>query len=263
MQLQDHMESHFKDLVRRQYSRQAPLYAKSRPHALGDTLQLMASWAGGKGKEQVLDVATGCGFCAFALAPSVAKVIGLDLTPSMLQEASRLARERGLRNIEFREGDAEALPFPDAHFDIVTCRLSAHHFSSPEAFLSEARRVLVPGGFLLLADTSSPDERVARWHNDIEWLRDPSHVQNFTPAKWRVLVERGGFAIAELSADCRTQLEFSDWVKTAGCTPETISTLLHGFEQAPPEVKGAFHIRANGTKILFSWPVTAIKAIKP
>jgi ubiquinone/menaquinone biosynthesis C-methylase UbiE len=256
------MESHSKDLVRRQYSRQAPLYAKSRPHALGDTLQLLASWAEGKGSERVLDVATGCGFCAFALAPTVGRVVGLDLTPAMLKEASRLAEESGLGNIEFQEGDAEALPFSDACFDIVACRISAHHFSSPAAFLSEAARVLIPGGSLLLADTSSPDELVSPWHNETERLRDPSHVQNLTPSQWEDLVKRAGFTIVEFSADYRTQLEFSDWVSTSGCSPETISALLDRFEQAPSEVKNAFHIQANGGRISFSWPITALKAIK-
>jgi ubiquinone/menaquinone biosynthesis C-methylase UbiE len=257
------METDFKDRVRRQYSRQAHLYAKSRPHALGDTLQLMASWAEGRGTERVLDVATGCGFCAFAVAPSVAKVIGLDLTPSMLKEASRLAEERGLRNVEFREGDAEALPFPDSYFDIVSCRISAHHFSSPMSFLSESWRVLTSGGSLLLVDTSSPDETVACWHNDVERMRDPSHVRNLTPAQWRDLVQRAGLSIVEFSAEHRTHLEFSDWVKTSGCSPDTISTLLQRFEQAPLEVKRTFGIQANGAEILFSWPVTALKAVKP
>ena len=258
------MKNHPKDLVREQYSRQAHLYAKSRPHALGETLQLLASWAEGKGTESVLDVATGCGFCAFALAPEVEKVIGIDLTLPMLKQASHLAGERGLTNIEFREADAEALPFPDAHFDIVTCRISAHHFSSPAAFLSESWRVLVRGGLLLLADTSSPDDlAVARWHNEIERLRDPSHIQNLTPRQWQDLVSGAGFTIAEFTPDYRSHLEFGDWVKISGCSPETISLLLQRFEQAPPEVKKAFRIQSNAARISFSWPITALKALKP
>lgn len=258
------MKNDFKDLVRQQYSRQAHLYAKSRPHALGDTLHLMVRWAESKGTEHVLDVATGCGFCAIALAPAVAKVVGIDITLAMLNQASRLAEQRGLTNIEFREGDAEALPFPDAHFDIVTCRISAHHFSSPSAFLSEAWRVLVKGGRLLLADTSSPDDSaVAGWHNDTDRLRDPSHAQNLTPKQWQDMVQEAGFNIAEFSGDFSTQLEFMDWVKTSGCSPETISFLLQRFEQAPLEVKKAFQIHSNGGGIFFSWPVTALKAIKP
>ena len=257
------MQESSKDRVRQQYSRQAHLYATSRTHALGDTLQLMVRWAEGKGTEKVLDVATGCGFCAFALAPRVEKVIGVDLTPAMLSQASRLAERRGLTNIEFQEGDAEALPFPDDHFDIITCRISAHHFSSPFLFLAESWRVLVKGGSFLLADTCSPDGLVAPWQNEVEVLRDPSHVRNFTPSQWQEAMQKAGFTISEFSTDYRSQLEFGDWVRRAGCSPEAISHLLQRFEQAPPEVKKAFRIQASGTQILFSWPITAIKAVKP
>jgi len=258
------MSDHSKDLVRQQYSRQAHLYARSRPHALGDTLQLMVQWAECKGAESVLDVACGCGFCAFALAPAAEKVVAVDITPRMLEEASRLAGQRGISNIEFKEADAEALPFPDARFDIVSCRISAHHFFSPSAFLSESWRVLVPGGCLLLADTSSPDDLgTARWHDETERLRDPSHVQNFTPPQWRDMVFGAGFQITEFSTNYRSHLEFGDWVKTSGCSPETISLLLQRFEQAPPEVKKAFRIQSNAARISFSWPITALKALKP
>ncbi|MDH7500863.1 MAG: class I SAM-dependent methyltransferase [candidate division NC10 bacterium] len=258
------MDSRSKDRVRQQYSRQAHLYAKSRPHAWGDTLELMARWAACQGTESVLDVACGCGFSAFALAPVAAKVTAIDITPRMLEEASRLAEQRGLSNIEFQEADAEALPFPDGHFHLVSCRISAHHFSSPPAFLSESWRVLIPGGALLLADTSSPEElELSHWHNETERLRDPSHVQNFTPSQWREMVLRAGFQIAEFSSEYRSHLEFSDWVRTSGCSPETISMLLQRFEQAPPEVKRAFQIQRRGDQIAFSWPITALKAIKP
>jgi hypothetical protein len=124
--------------------------------------------------------------------------------------------------------------------------------------------VLVPGGCLLLADTSSPDDLgIARWHDETERLRDPSHVQNFTPPQWRDMVLGAGFQIMEFSTNYRSHLEFGNWVKTSGCSPETISLLLQRFEQAPPEVKKAFRIQSNAARISFSWPITALKAIKP
>lgn len=76
-------------------------------------------------------------------------------------------------------------------------------------------------------------------------------------------MQKAGFTISEFSTDYRSQLEFGDWVRRAGCSPEAISHLLQRFEQAPPEVKKAFQIRSSGTQILFSWPITAIKAVKP
>ena len=106
---------------------------------------------------RVLDVATGTGLTALAVAPLVAKVPGLDVSSGMLNEARRRAAGTGITNVEFHQGSAEAVPFPDASFDAVTCRMAAHHFDSVPAFLVESARVLVPGGRLLVADTTPPD----------------------------------------------------------------------------------------------------------
>jgi len=253
----------FKELVRQQYSRQAHLYARSQSHARGDSLELMAQWARDEETELVLDVACGCGFSSFALAPLAREVVAVDLTPAMLKEASRLARERGIANIRFLGADAESLPFPEGRFHLVACRLSAHHFYSPLRFLSESFRVLATMGSLLLIDTSVPeDPEVALWQNTTERLRDPSHRENLPPSRWKELIEEAGFHLVGFSTQHRTNLRFGDWVRTSGCPPRLVSDLLERFEQAPAAVKQAFQIRRDGSQIIFSWPLAAFKACK-
>lgn len=102
---------------------------------------------------RVLDLASGAGEPALTLAEVVepnGHVTATDLAPEMLAGAEGLARERGLTNIAFRQADAEALPFPDASFDRVTCRLGVMFFPDLPRALGEARRVLVPGGLVAL-----------------------------------------------------------------------------------------------------------------
>lgn len=93
----------------------------------------------------MLDVATGAGHAALALAPSVYECIGLDLTPEMVQAAEELAAERGVKNVYFLQGDVKELPFARATFDVVTCRYAAHHFANIEAAMKEISRVMKPG----------------------------------------------------------------------------------------------------------------------
>ena len=94
------------------------------------------------------------------LSPSLrssSKVTASDITDQMLAEAKKLAAERGLGNVKTARAKAEDLPFPDMSFDLVTCRLAAHHFDNPRAFVAEAYRVLMPGGVLAVVDNISPD----------------------------------------------------------------------------------------------------------
>src|SRR5207247_2394806 len=131
--------------------------------------------------------------------PRVAEVVGLDVSEGMLGKAREQARAAGVRNVRFQAGAAEALPFPDASFDLVTCRVAPHHFVSVPKFVAETRRVLRAGGRLLVADTAVPDgsKEVDEWQNRVEALRDPSHVRNFTPSEWRKFVTAAGLELEE------------------------------------------------------------------
>src|SRR4030095_11811820 len=100
----------------------------------------------------VLDIATGSGHTAFALSPHVKSVVGIDITAEMLHEAEKLKSERAVSNVTFRPGDVHALPFANGTFQLVTCRRSAHHFSNIHRALGEIRRVLAPGGRVVIDD---------------------------------------------------------------------------------------------------------------
>jgi ubiquinone/menaquinone biosynthesis C-methylase UbiE len=106
------------------------------------------------------DLGCGTGQVAAALAPFVARVIAVDRSGEMLQAARRLVR--GLRNVEIRRGDLEALPIDDEALDAATLLLVLHHVPDPAAALAEAARVLKPGGRLVIADMLPHDREEYR-----------------------------------------------------------------------------------------------------
>jgi SAM-dependent methyltransferase len=229
------------DRARRQFGPVAERYVTSAVHAAGASLGLMVDLARPKPADRVLDVGTGAGHCAFAFAPHVASVVASDITEEMLEQVRRGTAERGLTNVSAAgPAPAEDLPFPDASFEIVTCRTAAHHFADAPAFARSAFRVTVPGGALVFCDTISPDDDPATdaWLDEIERVRDPSHVRNWSTREWRRMAEAAGYVVEhEDPATDRAWLTFDDWTGRMNVPPEGLTRLATLFETASPAAR--------------------------
>ena len=183
--------------VRRIFGERASMYATSAAHTDSQVLAKVVGLATPHPDWSALDVATGTGHTAFALAPHVASVIGIDVTPEMLSEAERLRAGRSLANVGFRLADVHQLPFEDGTFHLITCRLAAHHFSRIDQALREMKRVLRPDGRLVIDDRSVPeDDFVDDCMNALDRYHDESHVREYRPSEWRKLLDGAGL-IAE------------------------------------------------------------------
>ncbi|MGH2449232.1 MAG: class I SAM-dependent methyltransferase [Chloroflexota bacterium] len=181
--------------IQQQFGPAAERYVYSPAHAGGEDLVTLASWAEGGLDRIALDVATGGGHTALALSPHYREVIATDLTEEMLRAAEAYLAERA-GNIRFQRADAESLPFPPETFDTVSCRIAAHHFQNVPLFVTEVHRVLKPGGIFLLEDTISPANPVLdTFLNQLERMRDSTHVRNLTVVEWLALLDQGGFVV--------------------------------------------------------------------
>ncbi len=180
------------------FAQRAAFYTTSAVHKDKVVLERMVELAHVRSTDRVLDVATGAGHTAFGFAPYVCEVIATDVTPEMLAEGEKLKAEYGIhaQRVEFRISDAHDLPFEDESFDVVTCRRAAHHFVDIDRALREMRRVLRPGGRLVIDDRSVPaDDFVDATLNRLDWLHDHSHVRQYRPSEWRSMLQDTGCAV--------------------------------------------------------------------
>lgn len=184
------------DTARAVFGARASKYSTSAAHTDPQVLARVVALAQPQNNWAALDVATGTGHTAFALAPHVHSVIATDLTQEMLDEAAQLNDQHGIRNVDFRIADVHALPFADGIFHLVTCRRAAHHFSAIATALREMRRVLLPAGRLVIDDRSVPeDDFIDRCMNDLDRLHDASHVRQYRPSEWQKLLTTAGFTV--------------------------------------------------------------------
>ncbi len=261
-------------LVQSQFGANAAAYAGSDVHARGWSLERLVALLAPQRHERALDVATGAGHTAAALAPLVDSVVASDITQEMLAEAAKLARKRNFANMAIAVADAEQLPFAVASFDIVACRLAAHHFAHPQRFVAEAARVLKPGGRLGLVDNISPDAEAlagvaeaqiaetAERYNAFEKLRDPSHGRALALEEWRALI--GGAGLVVTAAERATKdMDFGDYVGRMRCDAATRGRLEDELANGPEPLKAFLAPRSVRGVLVFQLHEAVIVAEKP
>ncbi len=234
-------------LSRERYGRCAQGYVDSPTHARGADLDRLLEVSAPRPEWLALDVATGGGHTALKLASRVARVVATDLTPEMLAAARGFVRARGAGNVEFCLADAEQLPSAAAAFDLVTCRIAAHHFPSPERFVAEGARVLTAGGALWVQDhVLSEDAKTARYTDGFEKLRDPSHHRALPRSQWLAAFEAAGLEV-EHAEQVVKRHPFQPWARRQGCSAKTLDRLARQLEQAPPAAREWMRPRGLGT----------------
>lgn len=169
-----------------QFSQQAQAYAalvnQARNPAADPLIEALSPRLG----DRVLDVGCGSGQFAVAIAPLVAQVVGVDLTPAMLDRARAQQAQAGVANVEWLQADSAALPVADGAFDIVVSRSMLHHAADPGATLAEMRRACAPGGRMAVLDLTPAPEKAPAF-DAVELLRDPSHARTLTVEELRAL----------------------------------------------------------------------------
>jgi len=244
-----------------QFDRQASLYATSAVHRHGASLPVLVEYADVQPGEKALDVATGTGNTAIALSVAGAEVTGLDVSPKMLQMAQGRAEEEG-QTIRFVEGSAEAIPFEDATFDLVTARHAPHHFRDVAKFLAEVVRVLKPGGRFVMSDGISPTEESKPWFDRWQTLRDRSHWTNRTVDEWRVLAQEAGLTWTRDTL-VPYRLEFPWWTNQSGSTPEAVEALIAHANEATLSIREAVGLEMNErTPVAFHEPMLVVRMEK-
>ena len=207
--------AHHNDVVRESFTTQAQAFAANPWVTDEDRIQRLVQAARLRGDERVLDIATGPGYIAEAFAGAAREVVGVDLTDAMLSIAKERTASRGLSNISFRAADAQNLPFADAEFEVVVCRLTLHHLQQPLAVLREMSRVCRLGGNVLVEDIYASEHPVrAAYQDRWEILRDPSHVRTLPISEFLKTFRDAGLEADFVSTAHDLTPEVERWLAT-------------------------------------------------
>lgn len=243
--------------VIRQFTQWAAPFADLPIHAEAESMaQTMKACAPGPAVK-ALDVACGPGIVSCALAEAGAEVTGLDLTPAMIAQASARADRLGVK-ASFQTGNAMALPFEDAQFDLVVTRYSFHHMETPQACLTEMIRVCRPGGRIVVID-ATPAPACQSQYDHAEKLRDPSHTTALTLSQIMALGDEAGLRHVEtsryrLESRLNDQVAEEDREALASFLMQEIASGENRSDMAPRQTEGG---------IVFSFPISIVVWNRP
>ena len=246
-----------------QFARQSDRYGKGHILENVDDVRAALKHVSLPSQARVLDVATGGGHTGVLLASLGHDVTLSDITQAMLDRASVAARERAL-NVQTRLHSAESFPYPNGSFDLVTCRVAAHHFSSPETFVRETGRVLKANGWFLLIDGTVEDDQqeAEEWSHELEKLRDPSHHRFITPRTWQHYCQQSGMWVVHCGLTPFKQPDLNWYFETAATSPENRRKVLELVRTAPESARKLFRLGEEEGRIVWWWQRLTLVAQK-
>ena len=253
-----------RDRVRERFGARSNDYRVSAVHSAGEDLEALVKLVAVVPGARALDIATGAGHTALALAKAGADVVASDITPAMLAETLDNAREQEL-TVETALADATDLPFEASSFDIVTARMAPHHFPDPAAFVGEVARVLRPGGRFGLEDQVAPDDAAgAAVINEFEQVRDPSHNEQLPVARWRELATAAGLEVVQ-AAVFGKWVEFDWWTSIQNVSDENRARISKLLAEGPQSARAWYtpEFGEDGLVERFSSPHLIMLAVKP
>lgn len=231
--------------IRDEFAHQADAFARSPTMTLTETLGVLIDLVPEDPAARWVETACGPGLIARAIAPRVGSVVGIDLTPAMIEKARADAAEAGDENVSFEVGDATALDLPDDSLDGAITRFSLHHIPAPIRVLEEMRRVVKPGGYVVVSDFVTDDDGAsAAWQEQIERLRDPSHWALLTPSRIAALGERVGLE-PDQERVVPFEIDFEEWLYRGSGGRVNAELIERLRAEAPPQAE-SFVVSGEG-----------------
>jgi ubiquinone/menaquinone biosynthesis C-methylase UbiE len=240
------IEKDHHQIVREEFTRQAAVYAANSSIADPGRIARLVRAVNPMPEHRALEVATGPGYVALAIAAIAREVIGIDLTEAPLAIAEQRRQDLRLGNVRFQPGDADHLPFADGEFDIVVCRFAFHHFEHASQVLREMTRLCAPRGIVAVEDLVVSDHPVrAAYQNHFEQVRDPSHVAALSLRALLALFTAAGLEVEHVSTD-RLMQTVERWLANAQTPADKARQARRLIERdAAEDLSGTHPFRTN------------------